>query len=400
MANTKVVLMMRVKTDAGWRYYPAAYAQNNRVKPGVAVVGAQEVKHLTGYYALRFCKGPKPVFEALKGISPAEAEAKRRKKEAQLSVVVAAEKVDLKIEPADPQRKTLSAQLKQFVADTIDRGSFEAADVYKLACDEFLEVTAKQYADELVSDDIIRFQKALAGRGMSTRTVSNRHSSVKAFLRYCGFDTKELPKPPKYDKTMPEIYTDRELNALFDAVTSPRESLLYRLLLQTGVREQEAMYLEWGDVHAETKVLKLRSKVKRWGFRLKDFEERELPLSDELLERLAIYKREHAGSSVLIFPKDGRPDGHLLRTLKQQVRAAGLNCGNCDGCLGKSKECERWFLHKFRATFCTKMHRNPGIDLRTLQAMMGHSNLESTLRYLRPAENVQTQALINRMKWT
>jgi site-specific recombinase XerD len=46
------------------------------------------------------------------------------------------------------------------------------------------------------------------------------------------------------------------------------------------------------------------------------------------------------------------------------------------------------------------MHRNPDIDLRTLQAMMGHSDLESTLRYLRPAENVQTQALINRMKWT
>jgi hypothetical protein len=63
---------------------------------------------------------------------------------------------------------------------------------------------------------------------MSPRTVSNRHSSVKAFLRYCGCDTKELPKPPKYEKTMPEIYTDKELNALFDAVTSPRDSLLYR----------------------------------------------------------------------------------------------------------------------------------------------------------------------------
>jgi integrase len=199
---------------------------------------------------------------------------------------------------------------------------------------------------------------------------------------------------------MPEIYTDKELNALFDSVTSPRESLLYRLLLQTGVREQEAMYLEWNDIHTETKVLKLQSKVKRWGFRLKDSEERELPLSDELLERLMAYKQEHAGSSTLIFPKDRKPDGHMLRTLKRQARAAGLNCGRCDGCLGKSKECERWFLHKFRATFCTKMHRNPDIDLRTLQAMMGHSDLASTLRYLRPAENVQTQALINRMKWT
>jgi hypothetical protein len=42
-------------------------------------------------------------------------------------VVVAAEKADLKIEPADPQRKLLTAQLKQFLADTVDRGSLEAA---------------------------------------------------------------------------------------------------------------------------------------------------------------------------------------------------------------------------------------------------------------------------------
>jgi hypothetical protein len=38
MPNIKVTLMMRVKTDAGWRYYPAAYAANNRVKAGVRSV--------------------------------------------------------------------------------------------------------------------------------------------------------------------------------------------------------------------------------------------------------------------------------------------------------------------------------------------------------------------------
>ena len=62
MAYTIVALMMRVMTVAGWRYFPAAYAQNNRVKPGVAVVGGQEVKHPTGYYALRFCKGSEASF--------------------------------------------------------------------------------------------------------------------------------------------------------------------------------------------------------------------------------------------------------------------------------------------------------------------------------------------------
>jgi integrase len=400
LANQKVTLMMRIKTDAGWRYYRAAYSANGRVMPGTAVVAGKHEKHPTGHYALRYCKGSRPIFERLKGASPAEAEAKRKRKEAQLSVVVAAAKAELKVEPVDPQRKLLTAQLKQFLADTVDRGSLEAAEVYQLACEEFLEVTGRLYVDQLTPEDMVTFQRALTARGMGVRMVSNRHASVKAFLLYCGYDTKQLPKPPKFDKTMPEIYTDNELNALFNAVTLPRENILYRVLLQTGVREQEAMHLEWDDIDFEMKVVKLRSKVKKWGFRLKDFEERELPLSDDLRERLIAYKRDHAGSSSLIFSKNGKPDGHLLRTLKRQVRAAGLNCGECEGCLGKSKECERWFLHKFRATFCTKMHRNPDIDLRTIQALMGHSDLESTMRYLRPAEDVHLQAVVNRMKWT
>jgi len=94
--------------------------------------------------------------------------------------------------------------------------------------------------------------------------------------------------------------------------------------------------------------------VKRWGFRLKDFEERELPLSDELLERLMAYKREHAGSSTLIFPKDKKPDGHFLRTLKRQAPSCRLELWQLRWMLGKiegvrtlvSAQVQGDFLHK------------------------------------------------------
>ncbi|HLY40187.1 MAG TPA: site-specific integrase [Terracidiphilus sp.] len=398
MVNVRVALMRRVKTPAGWRYYPAAYSPNGRVKPGVAVVAGNEVRHPSGYYALRYCKGPKPVFERLNGVTPAEAEARRRKKESQLSLSIAAKRAEFKVEPIDPDRKLLSTQLEQFLAATVSRGSLEAAEVYELACKEFLQVTGHRYLDELDPRDLVTFQQALFARGMSTRTVSNRHANVKAFLLYCGIETKSLPKPPKYDKTMPEIYMDQELTAFFAAVTSPKENLLFRVFMQTGVREQEAMYLEWTDIDPDRKILSLKSKVKRFGFRLKDFEERELPLNDDLLQRLLSYKRDCQKGGTLLFPKHGKPDGHMLRMLKRLAKAAKLNCGECDGCLSESHECERWYLHKFRATYCTKLLRS-GVDIRTVQAMMGHSDLASTMRYLRPAENKQTQARINGINW-
>ena len=91
------------------------------------------------------------------------------------------------------------------------------------------------------------------------------------------------------------------------------------------------------------------------------------------------------------------PEKHQLRHLKELVKNAGLNCGNCKTCVA-SEQCEGWFLHKFRATFCTTLLRS-GMDLRTVQRLMGHSDLASTMRYLRPAGSVEVQDRVNAVTW-
>jgi integrase len=348
------------------------------------------------------------MFEPLKGASAAAAEAARIRKESQFAAAINAEKQGLRVTVPDPQRPMLTTELNRFIAEAIARGSTEAAEVYGLACREFLNVTGLRYADQITTEHIARLHQALFARGMSIRTVNNRHASVKAFLRFLGHDTKALPKPPRCDKTLPEIYADDELDDLFEAVSAPRENLLYTFLLQTGLREQEAVFLEWTDIDVKRKVLKLKSKTEKWGFRLKDFEEREIRLPDDLLDQLVVWRTaqtkvqpisERTAESSLVFAKNGKPDGHMLRTLKRQVKAAGLNCGKCAGCLGTSRECERYYLHKFRATYCTKLLRS-GMDIRSVQALMGHSDLESTMRYVRPADSEQIEARINAISWT
>ena len=91
------------------------------------------------------------------------------------------------------------------------------------------------------------------------------------------------------------------------------------------------------------------------------------------------------------------PDGHLLRRLKVLVRNAGLNCGTCSTCVSSS-ECEHWFLHKFRATYITMLLRN-GLDLRSVMALSGHSDIESVMRYLRPAGTAEVQDKVNAIMW-
>ena len=64
------------------------------------------------------------------------------------------------------------------------------------------------------------------------------------------------------------------------------------------------------------------------------------------------------------------------------------------GCQSRNNECQEWTLHKFRRTYCTTLLLS-GLDLRAVQAYLGHADLDSTMRYLRPATSAESQARIN-----
>jgi site-specific recombinase XerD len=51
-------------------------------------------------------------------------------------------------------------------------------------------------------------------------------------------------------------------------------------------------------------------------------------------------------------------------------------------------------LHKFRATFATRCLW-AGVDLRTVQQWLGHSDMESTMRYLKPSRSQQVREKVN-----
>lgn len=136
----------------------------------------------------------------------------------------------------------------------------------------------------------------------------------------------------------------------------------------------------------------------RYGFRVKDSEERDIPIPDDLLSELERWHQKHPKAGLLLGTKGSNPNRHLLRTLKRLAKREGLNCNRCDGCNGALGECQEWTLHKFRRTYCTTLLRS-GLDLRTVQAYMGHADLGSTMRYLRPASSAEAQARINAIQW-
>jgi len=400
MANTTVTLHRKCKTPEGWRYLPAAMSANGKVKPNKVKVDGFEIDYPIGHYVLRSYDGPKTVWTRVTGgATEALADLKTAAKRANAVAIAAHAGVEVVL---DAKRIAIKDAVTKFVAAASDRKSPEAAEIYERTLDDFLLGCSKVYADELTKDDVTRFHGQMRKRGLADRTVYNRHMNLRAFLIYLKLDYKVIAgAAPKFEKTMPEIYEPKELKAFFGGLTSEYDRVFYRLLLTTGLREREAMHLEWTDINPSQMTLKVASKP-RWEHKIKDAEEREMPLSVEMLEMLRAYHKAVPATHRLIFGlrggKEDKPDGHHLRNLKLLVRGLGLNCGDCDSCI-KRKQCENWFLHKFRATYITNMLRVPNMDLRTVMALSGHADIESVMRYLRPAEGNVVQKAINSIKW-
>ena len=232
---------------------------------------------------------------------------------------------------------------------------------------------------------------------MSDRTIANRHTHVTSFLRFCKLDVKVLaPITPKYEKGVPEIYTIEEMKAFFGSLVSEYHRITYGLALMCGLRDQELMHLKWSDVSLKERTLTVKC-APEWDFKVKDKEERTIPIPGDLVAQLEAYREANPKAVFVTGTSNDRPNTKLLRTLKRLVNQTGLQCGTCEGCKER-QECGEWFLHKFRSTYITRLLR-AGIDLRTIMRLSGHSDLDTILKYLRPADNEETQAAINGIAW-
>jgi integrase len=154
--------------------------------------------------------------------------------------------------------------------------------------------------------------------------------------------------------------------------------------------------LQKTDINRDTKTIRVDEK-RYFDFKPKDCEKRSVPISDALLAEI------EAGSSLLFPNTEGNPDGHLLRRLKTVAFKGGLNCGKCIGKVdgkevscGEAPVCEKWILHRFRKNFATDRH-DAGAAARKIQKWLGHSSLETTLRYLAVGEDttVEVRNIVN-----
>ena len=161
--------------------------------------------------------------------------------------------------------------------------------------------------------------------------------------------------------------------------TQERDGLLFRLLLETGLRISEALALQVDD-------LDLRRDDEHLRVRGKGGQTRTILLDDpRLVARLRAYLRHTGYQHGYLFRAEKNGDGQRLRYQSIQERWAGY-------CRAAGIPCT---LHQIRHTHATELI-NEGVSLNTIRRRLGHKHLQSTLRY---AEQADTTADAELRAW-
>ena len=327
----------------------------------------------------------------------------RRASERLESAVQGQPQSSVTIIPAAPpvaQRLKIADAAIDYVMEIEARKSAKTAARYDYEITTFREMCPVIYMDEVTKAVLYQFMDALKARGNGARTVFNRVSGMVTFLKHCGFlHPLKKHEMPRYTKKVADAYNAEQLKAMFSYLNG-EERLTYQFFLGSGAREQEVMYGCWSDIDFVSGVYSIKAKPDL-GFTLKDHEERAVPLPDKLLEDLRLHREKYPEARLLFPGAGGKAEGHFLRKLKRHARDARLNCGQCVNKKGlrcdKHPVCKHWELHKFRKMFAF-LHHESGVSARTLMEWLGHSDLETTLTYLKIADirSSRTRTQVNK----
>jgi integrase len=377
--NREVNLTKRVQTPHGWRYCTVILSANGRVKPDLVLVNGKQETHKEGAYYLEWREGAKRVRLSV-GKDPADASARRQRKEAELNAVNNG--AAIVPENGKDGHRSVAASVADYLDETKLTKKPKTLAAYRTALTYFVESCHKLNLEDIDRKDLLKFCAFLRDdKEQAPRSVYNKFENLMSFLKANGIRGLVGKNDwPRFTEEEPEVYEKEELGKLF-AACDAEERLWYEFFLMTGMREQEVMYTYWSDVNFAASTVRVSHKPER-GWTPKAYKEREIPIPSKLVKSLKAWKAKSAKDCSLVFPTAGcRPKLDFLDCLKAVAEHAKLDS---DG----------FWLHKFRATFATRCLW-AGVDLRTVQQWLGHSDMESTMRYLKPSRSQHVRDKVN-----
>ena len=244
---------------------------------------------------------------------------------------------------------------------------------YRTYLEKSYEITKIQ---KIERKHIETFLKSLHKKDLSSKSLSRKLTAIKGFHQFLLIEN-ELDtnvaydiESPKVEKTLPQVLSVQEVIKIIEAVkgTDPlsiRNQALLELIYGSGLRVSELLDLKIADIHL------LEGYVRVLG---KGNKEREVPLGDMSVQALRLYLTKSRNlltmNSIdyLFLNQDGKRLSRqgFFKILRKIAKAAGIDRDVSP--------------HTLRHSFATHL-LEAGVDLRTLQELLGHEDIQTTQIY-------------------
>lgn len=219
--------------------------------------------------------------------------------------------------------------------------------------------------DQLGPEHIRQYQLFLIQEKQAGQSTCIQFVSAARFLYthtlHRKIEIERIPFPRRQRK-LPLILSRDEVKALLEAPAKLRTRTVLAVLYGSGVRVSEAIQLKPGDIDARRNVL--------WVRQGKGHRDRQTLLPAKLLELLHQYWRTHRPGEWLFPATDPTrpiPPKTIYLACRSAAQAAGIK--------------KPVHPHSLRHAFATHLLES-GTNLRIIQVLLGHANLETTARYL------------------
>ena len=279
---------------------------------------------------------------------------------------------------SDSDRQILDAFIDNI---WIEKGlSQNTLDSYRSDLEQFSSWLKKNNLNYIKTSkkEILSYLSFLFQKGLGSKTVARKLSSIKSFFRYLVFksiipnDPSSEVETPKLLKSIPKSISEKEVEALLAAPDEKtdiglRDKTMIETLYSCGLRISELTNLEVLNLNLRQGVIRVIGKGQK---------ERLVPMGDQLIGLLELY----ISSSRKNLLNKRHSDFLFLSTRGQRMTRQSFWHRIKHYCLASGFEPDKISPHVLRHAFATHLLNN-GADLRVVQLLLGHSDLNTTQIY-------------------
>ena len=219
---------------------------------------------------------------------------------------------------------------------------------------------------EISESQVREYLAFLAQRGLSPSSINQAISAMAFFFRHVLARPWQLQITyQRAPQRLAVVLSREEVMRLLAAVPTLRERAAMEIAYGAGLRLSEVLSLKLTDVDGERMILRVDQGKGR--------KDRNVMLSPKLLETLRTYWRQ-SRPRVWLFPGHGGKR-HLHPTILQRAFKHAKE---------EARITKPVSFHSLRHTFATHLLES-GVNVRTIQALLGHRSLGSTQRYVHVA---------------